>query len=144
MGNNLRILGFLIVGLLVLTMLMACASNPNVESGSVVIANDDVRAVMVFSTTDREKITRYYKGSGKSKKVPAGLAKKKELPPGLQQHIEKYGELPPGLEGQRLPFDLEQTLSHLPGGYVRIKAGGAVVLLDERTRIILDVILGVD
>ncbi|MBW2521217.1 MAG: hypothetical protein JRD64_00840 [Deltaproteobacteria bacterium] len=136
----MKITVFLAVGLLVLIIVTACASKPKVESGSVVIAGDDVRAAMVFSAADREKIVRYYKGSGKSKKVPPGLAGKKELPPGLQQHIKKHGELPPGLEGQRLPADLEQTLSRLPAGYIRIKLDGDVVLLDEKTRFILDVI----
>ena len=48
------------------------------------------------------------------------------------------------LEGRRLPADLEQSLSRLPGGYVRVKVGGDVVLLDEKTRIVFDVIWGVD
>ncbi len=142
MEKKMKITIFLAVGLLVLTIVTSCAFRPQVESGSVVIASDDVRAALVFSAADREKITRYYKGSGKSKKVPPGLAGKQELPPGLQQHIKKHGELPPGLEGQRLPADLEQTLSRLPSGYIRIKLDSDVVLLNEKTRFVLDVIWG--
>jgi len=80
----------------------------------------------------------------KGKGLPPGLAKKEELPPGLQKHIKKYGELPPGLEGKRLPRKLSRTLSRLPDGYVRLKVGTDVVLMNEKTRVVLDVILDVD
>ena len=99
-----------------------------------------MRAVVVFSDSDRGKIKHHYRNFKKTKTMPPGLAKKQKLPPGLQKHIAKHGKLPPGLEGRRLPRDLERTLSHLPAGYVRFRVGGDVVLLNEKTRVVLDVI----
>lgn len=125
-------------------VMTGCASGPKVESGSIGVEGKDVKAVLVFSDSDRGKILHYYEKGKKSKELPPGLAKKQELPPGLQQHIEKYGTLPPGLEGRRLPGDLERTLSTLPEGYVRLKVGGDVVLMDEKTRVVFDVIWKVD
>ena len=75
--------------------------------------------------------------------MPPGLAKKHNLPPGLQKHIKKNGQLPPDLHKRNLPVDLEQELSPLPKGYVRVKVGGDVVLMDEKTRVVVDVIWGV-
>ena len=121
--------------------LAGCATtSPTVDSGTIVIENEDMHAVIVFSDSDRSKINHFYKNTKKIKTMPLGLAKKQELPPGLQKHYGKYGKLPPGLEGRRLPLDLEGTLSLLPPGYVRLRVGGDVVLLDETTRVVLDVV----
>jgi hypothetical protein len=125
-------------------MAASCATNPHVDSGSLAVENKDMRAVMVFSSGDREKISQYFAGGRHNKSLPPGLAKKQELPPGLQKHIEKHGVLPPGLEGRSLPAALERTLTPLPEGYVRLKVGGDVVLMNEKTRIVFDVVWGVD
>ena len=125
----------------VLSVLMAgCATTPTVDSGTIAIETEDMSAVIVFSDSDRGKIRHYYENIKKTKTVPPGLAKKQELPPGLQKHVVKHGELPPGLEGRGLPQDLEGVLSHLPAGFVRLRVGGDVVLLNEKTRVVLDVI----
>lgn len=125
----------------VLSILMAgCATGPTIDSGTIAIENKDMRGVIVFSDSDRDKIRHYYKDRKKIKSMPPGLAKKQELPPGLQKHIQKHGELPPGLEGRRLPLDLGRTLSPLPPGFVRLRVGGDIVLLDEKTRVVFDVI----
>ena len=58
--------------------------------------------------------------------------------------IEKYRELPPGIEGRRLPQELENTLSPLPSNYIRLQVGGDIVLLHGRTRYVLDVVFDVD
>jgi hypothetical protein len=120
--------------------LAGCASTPTVESGGIEIETEDMRAVIVFSDSDRAKIREHYRKTGKSKTMPPGLAKKKKLPPGLQKHIEKNGKLPPGLEGRRLSPGLERTLSTLPAGFLRLQVGGDIVLLNEKTRVALDVI----
>jgi len=130
--------------ILVSTLMIACATHPTIESGSVAVENENMSAVIVFSDNDREKIMHYYKRSGKIKKVPPGLAKKQELPPGLQKHIEKYGELPPGLEGRSLPEDLERSLALLPAGYVRLKVGGDVIIMNQKTRVVFDVVWDID
>ena len=131
---------FIICWVLLSVFLAGCATTPRVESGGVGIETEDMRAVIVFSDSDRFKIREHYRKTGKSKKVPPGLAKRDKLPPGLQKHIAKYGKLPPGLEGRRLAPGLERTLSRLPAGFVRLRLGGDVVLLNEKTRVVLDVI----
>jgi hypothetical protein len=62
------------------------------------------------------------------------------LPPGLQKQVRRNGHLPPGLARQRLPDDLERRLSPLPDGYVRVRIGTDIVLMDARTEIVLDLI----
>ena len=135
---------FVVLSILLSVMIAACATTPRVDSGSVAVENKDIKAVMVFGDGDREKISRYYKSRVKRKALPPGLAKKEKLPPGLEKHIEKHGKLPPGLEGRRLPHDLDRTLTRLPEDYVRLKVGGDIVLMNEKTRVVFDVIWDVD
>ncbi len=76
----------------------------------------------------------------KRKKIPPGLAKRGgDLPPGLV----KRDVLPPGLQGRTLPYDLETQLTPLPESYVRVQIGTDVVLLNRKTRVVMDVIYGV-
>ncbi len=122
-------------------------TTPEIQTGSIEVRSDDVNIEVSFGEEDRQKIKGYYGGKdkrGKSKKMPPGLAKKQELPPGLQKHIARHSVLPPGLQDRNLPLELEKTLSPLPKGYVRLKLGGDVVLMDEKTRIAVDVIWDVD
>ena len=126
-------------------MAAACVTTtPQPDRGSVILENKDMMAVLVFGDEDREKINHFYKGREKTKALPPGLAKREELPPGLQKHIQKHNELPPGLESRRLPYELESTLTRLPEGYIRLKVGSDIVLMNEITRVIMDVIWKVD
>jgi len=143
-GEIMNRMFFLAAVIVVSAIVTACAANPNIEGGSIAVGNEDMSAVLVFGAGDRQRIKHYYNSGRKGKKMPPGLAKKQELPPGLQKHIRKHGELPPGLAGRRLPLDLERNLSRLPEGYVRVKVGGDVVLMNEITRVVFDVIFGVD
>ena len=132
--------------ILLISGMAGCITIPTVNSGSIEVGNENMRVSVAFNEHDREKIKNYYKHSRKakkSKKMPPGLAKKEHLPPGLQKHIKKHGQLPPGLHKRSLPVDLEKGLSPLPKGYVRVKVGGDVVLMDEKTRVVVDVIWGV-
>jgi len=131
-----------ILFILAITGTAGCQSYPVSTSGSVLVANDHVSIKVVFSDHDRRLIHQYY-DNGKRKKLPPGLAKKKHLPPGLQKQIRKNGSLPPGLEGGHLPHELERNLVPLSGGYLRLRVGTDIVLMDGQTRIILDVIKNV-
>ena len=134
-----------IFGYVVVSVLMAgCATTPTVDSGSVVVESEDFRAAIIFNDADRRKINQYFDKKHKSKTLPPGLAKKDELPPGLRQHIEKYRELPPGIEGRKLPLELERKLSHLPPDYIRLQVEGDILLVHGRTRYVLDVIFDVE
>ncbi len=128
-----------ILFILTITGIVGCQSYPVSTSGSVLVANENMSIKVVFSDHDRRLINQYY-DNGKRKKLPPGLAKKKHLPPGLQKQIRRNGSLPPGLEGGSLPYELERNLAPLAGGYLRIRVGTDIVLMDSQTRVILDVI----
>ena len=124
-------------------------------SGRAGIGDDHSRVELMFTTDDRRHIHDYYyrerehyrdydddySGKKKNRKhLPPGLGKRDELPPGLQKQIRRNGQLPPGLQGRHLPGDLERRLSPLPANYIRLQVGRDIVLLDQRTRITVDVI----
>jgi hypothetical protein len=100
-----------------------------------VIEDENARVEVVFSDSDRYAIRDYY---GR-RHLPPGLAKRSSLPPGLQKQVQRRGQLPPGLRGDRLPDELEVRLSRLPEGYVRLRVGVDIVLMNTRTRVITDV-----
>ena len=74
--------------------------------------------------------------------LPPGLAKRDELPPGSQKYLEKNGTLPPGLQKrmQPLPLALDKQLPKTREGTKRVVVGGNVVLVEERTSKILDIV----
>lgn len=136
--------------LLLVPLLVGCDATAVRPSGRVVVQDEDAQVQVVFNTHDRKRIHHYYAGKRgklyhkhghkKGKRTPPGLAKRDKLPPGLEKQLHHNGRLPPGLEGRALPADLEQQLTPLPPGYVRLQVGGNVVLADERTRVVFDVI----
>lgn len=115
--------------------LTACVDTRTSTRGAVTVRDEHGRVTLVFSDRDRDEIYRYYR-----RNLPPGLAKKETLPPGLRKQLARRGTLPPGLEGQRLHRDLERRLSPLPRGYTRLRVGTDILLLDERTRVILDIV----
>lgn len=82
------------------------------------------------------------KGHGR-KSMPPGLAKRDQLPPGLQKQIEKTGHLPPGLEGRELPPELKRRLGQRKDGTEILWVQDDVYLVETATRAVLDVIKGV-
>ena len=129
-----------ILTVLALLMLGGCASY-TATSGRVVIRDDDGVIDVRISDHDRALIQEYYGKSGKhGKGLPPGLAKRGgHLPPGLA----KRDKLPPGLRGEPLPRDLDRRLSPLPASYVRVTVGQDIVLMDRKTRVVMDVIYGI-
>jgi len=117
--------------------LTGCATQA-ATSGRIVIRDRNTQVAVGINEHDRALIQDYY---GKRKRnLPPGLSKRQgSLPPGLA----KRDTLPPGLQTESLPVDLERQLSALPSGYVRIRVGSDVALLDNRTRVVLDVVYGI-
>ena len=108
-------------------------------------AGDKVREVfppseVVFTEQERALVKNWF-GNHRGG-LPPGLAKRDRLPPGLEKQLRERGTLPPGLEkrGQPLPFELERQLRRLPTGYRRVVIGGNVILMNEKTAVIYDII----
>ena len=135
---------YVAVVLLLVTGLAGCITIPDNTSGRVVVHDKNAHVDVRFNEQDRRLIHDHYRKQGKKKKhkkVPPGLAKRGgNLPPGLA----KRDRLPPGLQGRGLPYALESRLSPLPDGYVRVKVGTDLVLMDRNTRVVFDIIYAVD
>jgi hypothetical protein len=74
--------------------------------------------------------------------LPPGLAKKDQLPPGLQRQLVVRGTLPPGLQKrlQPVPQDLEVRLAPPPPECAHVLIGGNIVLLNRRTNLVVDIV----
>ncbi len=95
---------------------------------------------IVFTPQERSIVTQWFRGQRSG--LPPGLAKRDRLPPGLEKHLEERGTLPPGLQKKvsPLPSDLERQLTPLPTGYRRVVIGGNVILMNDRTSLVYDII----
>lgn len=101
-------------------------------------ADDDAKGGKDKAKKDKGKKDKKEK-KGKEG-LPSGLAKKDELPPGLQKHLEKNGTLPPGLAKRALPADLQAKLPAPAPGLERVEVGQDVVLVESATGKVLDVL----
>jgi hypothetical protein len=108
-------------------------------------AGDKMREVLppsepVFTQHERVIISGWchngYQG------LPPGLAKREQLPPGLEKHLRKRGTLPPGLQKKMVPVPIvvERQLDLLPTGYRRVIIGDNLIIMNERTALIYDVV----
>jgi hypothetical protein len=121
-------------------------------SGHVSVSDRNTSVDVAFSNHDKSVIATYYQrasaeqpggwhGNGPKHggRVPPGLAKHGGLPPG----IAKRDRLPPEVVTEPLPPELERHLSPLPSpNYVRVKVGQDLVIMDKRTRVVLDIAFG--
>jgi hypothetical protein len=134
-----------VVSVWLLFLFNGCASNSHINSGVFEAQSGNARVAVAFSDHDRQLIHDYYRNKRlKGRGLPPGLAKKETLPPGLRKQLRKNGKLPPGLAGRNLPYELEERLSPVPGGYVRLSVGGDIVLMNKTTEVIVDIIYGID
>ncbi len=124
---------FALAALALLMIPAGCATSPGY--GQVSIQDRNTRVDVAFSNQDRAMITDYYR-----KSLPPGLAKKGKVPPGHQKKLAKHGTLPPGQGWEALPPSLEGRLSRLPDGYVRIRVGADIGIMNVKTRVVFDVI----
>ncbi|MCL6565120.1 MAG: hypothetical protein K6U09_01730 [Acidobacteriia bacterium] len=95
----------------------------------------------VFTEHERVLIKDWFRVHGR-KGLPPGLAKRDRLPPGLEKQLRERGTLPPGLQKKLhpLPIELERQLHRLPTGYKRVILGGNIILMEEKTAVIYDII----
>jgi hypothetical protein len=102
--------------------------------------NDD-GTLPIFHKHDRQIIIEFYRSQRSN--LPPGLAKRNgNLPPGLERHLERNGTLPPGLQKrvEPLPHELEIRLPRLPVIYRRGSIGADVIILNQKTGAVVDII----
>jgi hypothetical protein len=96
---------------------------------------------VVFSARERDAIRNYYRGA--TSNLSPGLAQRNgNRPPGLRKHLQRNGMLPPGLQQRMEPLsgDLERRLQPLYSGYARGMIGQDVVIIENHSQRIMDVI----
>ncbi len=104
-------------------------------------AADNRRASVALSSRHREIIRDFFRN--RQSNLPPGLAKRGDnLPPGLQKQLKRNGTLPPGLQKrlEPVPQDLQKSLPPLATGLSWGTIGQDVVIVDNRTHRIIDII----
>ena len=99
---------------------------------------DDDAAQYYYMAQDRDEIHGWYVQHANN--LPPGLAKKDQLPPGLQKQLVRRGTLPPGLQKkiQPCPEELERRLPPPPPDCAHVVIGGNLVLLNRKTNVVVD------
>ena len=97
-----------------------------------------------FGKNHEKTVRDWFASKENQANLPPGIAKREELPPGLQRHLERNGTLPQDLQSrmQPLPDGLASQLPAPPAGVKRGVVGDRVVLMEEGTGKVLDVIKG--
>ena len=100
-------------------------------------------AQMVFTKEEHVLVKDWFTTNRSG--LPPGLAKRDRLPPGLEKQLRERGKLPPGLQKkiQPVPPELERKLRILPTGYRRVVIAGNIILMNEKTAVIYDIIRNV-
>lgn len=111
-------------------------------------AGERVREILpestpVFTTREETLVKKWFTENLDG--LPPGLAKREQLPAGLERQLREKGKLPPGLEKmiQPMPSELERQLTKLPTGYRRVVIAGNVILMNETTGLIYEIIRNV-
>ncbi len=93
-----------------------------------------------YSERDRQNARGWY--NDHQGNLPPGLAKRDELPPGLERQLRARGTLPPGLRKKIAPCPpaLVQYFPPPPPGYTHVLIGGHIVLLNRQTFMVMDIL----
>src|SRR5687767_3783358 len=125
----------LVTGLLLPSLAFAVQGRGNgkAEGKDKVKVNQNAKADhRVFGDVEQRIIREWFSNGANLKGLPPGLAKREQLPPGLQKQLARNGKLPPGLEKKihPLPAQLESRLPRLSDGRQRIVLGRNLILLE--------------
>jgi hypothetical protein len=92
-----------------------------------------------YSDHNRDELRAWYRAHERN--LPPGLAKRDELPPGLQRQLMVNGELPPGLrrEVHPCPPEILGYLPPPPPDTEHVLIGGQIVLWNRNTHVVLDI-----
>ncbi len=109
------------------------------EKGAGVSVSIDVG---VFGEGQEATIRAWFSNKQNLEGLPPGLAKRERLPNGLERQLKKNRSLPPGLEKRVHPFpgELRKLLPELPKGVIRVVIGVDILLLDQTSNTILDIV----
>jgi hypothetical protein len=103
--------------------------------------DDDSYGHVVYSSHERDSMNEWYRQHENN--LPPGLAKRDQLPPGLEKQLRERRTLPPGLQKkiEPVPMDLERRLPPPPEGCNcrHVLVGGHVVLVNIKTNYIYSV-----
>ncbi|MHB8729642.1 MAG: hypothetical protein ACYC9K_11510 [Sulfuricaulis sp.] len=100
-------------------------------SGRVVLKDDSAPAEVRFHTNDRAQIQNYYRSTASASESSSAT------------RPVRGARLPADVKAAPLPRSLERSLSPLPFDYIRVRTGQDIVLMNRKTRVVLDVIYGV-
>ena len=101
--------------------------------------DDDDQGGRYYNQHDQEEFHSWYLHN--ENHLPPGLAKKDHLPPGLEKQLVRRGTLPPGLQKkiEPCPREVERMLPPPPPDCANVVIGGHIVLLNQRTHIVVDI-----
>ena len=117
-------------------VLVGCEAYPTY--GETAVRDPHYSLRVVFTDQDRRLINDYYVPRYKS--LPPGLAKKDRLPPGHAWRARLNQPIHDDARWHYLPNALDQRLTRLPPEYVRVVIGTDVVLMNARTRVVVDIL----
>lgn len=101
---------------------------------------DDDQGKWSYSDHDRDEIRHWHHDHDRD--LPPGLAKRDQLPPGLERQLRVRGTLPPGLRKRMrpCPVELVRRLPPPPPNYIHTVIGGHLVLVNRSTYVVLDIV----
>lgn len=125
-----------LLGAVAVPALVGCVAEP--RYGEVVVSQPQFGMRIVFSDQDRRLIREYYEP--RYAKLPPGQVKKGRLPPGHAWRVRANERVHEEALWRYLPYDLDRRLTPLPTEYVRVILGTDVVIMNVRTRVVIDLI----
>jgi hypothetical protein len=138
----------IVFGILVLLMTVSVSFSQGRgrgQGGGAAAAPPASAAPGGFGRDEARIIVDWFHDSNNLSGLPPGLAKREQLPPGLQRQLVRNGKLPPGLEKkiQPLPPVLVAKLPPLPEDRTRVIIGGNIILMEKSTSIIVDILIDI-
>jgi hypothetical protein len=118
------------------SVLVGCESYP--RYGEVDVRDPYYATRVVFTDHDRRLINDYYEP--RYRKLPPGQAKRDRLPPGHAWRARHNQPIHEDARWRYLPNELDQRLSRLPSEYVRVIIGTDMVIMNVRTRVVVDML----
>ncbi|MDX1384842.1 MAG: hypothetical protein R3190_14410 [Thermoanaerobaculia bacterium] len=95
-----------------------------------------------FGDADIREIRAWFGDPAHVDGLPPGLAKREQLPPGLERQLVRNGTLPPGLEKKlhRLPRSLRRRIAEPPDGVRLLYRHDRVLAVHVKSSKILDIV----